>query len=101
MNEESFRSMLLQRGMVKRLHALSRNVLWASSKDSQLEDVVQAALVSAWERRASFRGTKESEFVGWFLSIVDTGAIDEARRRRIEPLMLGERAGRSVDCART
>lgn len=55
---------------------------------ASLADLVQAALLKAWEKAETFRGETEGEFVAWFLMIVRHLAIDEVRRRRREPLLL-------------
>lgn len=52
-------------------------------------DLVQSALVEAIASLPSFRGTRESEFVGWTLRIMERNALDRqrrllARKRRVD-----------------
>ncbi|MCA8950931.1 MAG: sigma-70 family RNA polymerase sigma factor, partial [Planctomycetes bacterium] len=43
-------------------------------------DLVQSALVEAIASMPAFRGTRESEFVGWTLRILERNALDRQRR---------------------
>ena len=70
--------------------ALFRHVLRVAGTQSDAEDVVQEAFISAWRSIASFQG---GSFRAWLFRIATNRAIDlvRARRRRGElPLEPGE-----------
>jgi RNA polymerase sigma factor (sigma-70 family) len=53
-------------------------------------DVVQKGLAKAFERRASFRGTRLSQFYAWLKSIITNQAITE--NRHWIPIVSGQQA---------
>ena len=68
-----------------REHATAKyRVSLAIFRDPALaEDVVQEAVLRAWDNRATFRG--EGSMRGWLLRITHNAAVSELRRRREVP----------------
>ena len=59
------------------------------------EDVVQEAVLRAWDNLSSFRG--EGSMRGWLLRITHNAAVSELRRRREVPSDLATLPSRPVD----
>lgn len=71
----------LAAGHWRRLLALARSIV----ADLEAEDVVQEALIKAWQKLGSLR--EPEAFKGWLTRIVANAAIGRARRRRFfEPI---------------
>jgi len=76
--------------VIGQLGALRRYGLSLTRNPADAEDLVQEAVMRAYEKRASFR--KGRNLRGWMLAIMHNCFVDDARKRRSEAARLA-RAG--------
>jgi len=91
-----FQEFLRRPGLLRRMHAISRGILWGETNSDDWDDVIQIAIIRAFEGIGTFRGASESEFMAWFTKIVRNTAIDAARSRGRSAVALSEEAARTL-----